>query len=64
MLASNFSWQLLKTIGKVDGPVTSSTEIGTFLLDREAWRSRISMIVKENTSSDSRRCTTKSDTVV
>jgi hypothetical protein len=47
----NYSKQLLKAIGKVDGLVTS---------DEDAWRSRLSLIVRENNSSNSGSCTTRS----
>jgi hypothetical protein len=36
--------------------VTSVEEVGKLMLDRKAWRSRISMIMKENTSSNSGSC--------
>jgi hypothetical protein len=39
--------------------VTSDVDVGKQMLDREAWRSRISMIVKENISSKNGRCTTR-----
>jgi hypothetical protein len=51
----------LKAIGKVNGLVTRDVEVGRLVLDREAWRSRISMIVKESISIHSGRCRTKSD---
>jgi hypothetical protein len=47
-----------------DGPVTSDEEVGELMLHREAWRSRIGMIVKENSSSNSGRCRTRSDFVI
>jgi hypothetical protein len=46
------SRQLLKAIGHVDGLVTSDEESGKLSLDREDWRLRSSMIVKENICSD------------
>jgi hypothetical protein len=46
-------------IGNVDGLVMKK-----LVLDREAWRSRINMIVEENVSSNSERYRTKSDIVV
>jgi hypothetical protein len=43
---ANYSRQLLKAIGRVDGLVTSDKEVHKLMLDREgsllAWRSRIS----------------------
>jgi hypothetical protein len=44
--------------------VTSNEVVGILMLVKEAWRSRISMIVKENTSSNSGRCRTESDIAV
>jgi hypothetical protein len=38
--------------------------VGKFMLDREAWRSRISMIVKENTFRNRWRFIARSDIVV
>jgi hypothetical protein len=62
---ANYSRQLLKAIGKVDGLVTSSDEEGgKFMLDREAWRSRIGMTVKENSSSSIGCCKSRSDIVL
>ena len=61
---ANYSRQLLKAIGKVDGLVSSDVEVGKLMLDREAWKSRISMIVKANKSSHSGRCKTRSDDIV
>jgi hypothetical protein len=46
--ASNASSQLLKAIGRVDGPVTSDEEVSKLIMDREAWRSRIKMIEAKN----------------
>jgi hypothetical protein len=44
----------LKAIGRrVDGPVTSDEEVRKLMLDREAWRSRIKMIVAANKKVDS-----------
>jgi hypothetical protein len=46
--------QLLKAIGRVDGQVTSDEEVRKLImLDREAWRSRIKMIVAVNKEVDS-----------
>jgi hypothetical protein len=45
---ANYSRQLLKAIGRVDGLVTSDKEVHKLMLDREAWRSRIKMIVAAN----------------
>jgi hypothetical protein len=59
--STNYSRQLLKTIGKVDRLLSSDKEVGKLKRDREAWTSRISMIVKENISSYSGRCRTRSD---
>jgi hypothetical protein len=61
---ANYSRHLLMAIGKVDGLVTSDEEVGKFILDREAWRSSISMIVKENTSINSGRGRMRSIIVV
>jgi hypothetical protein len=44
---ANYSRQLLKAIGRVDGLVTSDEEVLKLMLDREAWRSRIKMILAE-----------------
>jgi hypothetical protein len=38
----------MKAIGRVDGLVTSDEEVRKLILDREAWRSRIKMIVAAN----------------
>jgi hypothetical protein len=62
--SANYSRQLLKAIGKVDGLVTSAEEVGELTLDREAWRSGLSVIVKENNSSDSERCRTRREVIV
>jgi hypothetical protein len=43
---ANYSRQLLKAIGKVDGLVTSDEEVRKLMPDRYVWRSRISMIIK------------------
>jgi hypothetical protein len=40
-------------IGRVDGLVTSDEEVRKLMLDREAWRSRIKMIVVANKEVDS-----------
>jgi hypothetical protein len=50
---SNYSRQLLKAIGRVDGLVTSDEEVHKLTLDREASRSRIKMIVAKNKEVDS-----------
>jgi hypothetical protein len=50
----------MKAIGKVDGLVTNDEGVVKLMLHREAWRSRISMNVKENISSNR----TRSDIVV
>jgi hypothetical protein len=42
---ANYSRQLLKAIGRVDGIVASDEEVHKLMLDRESWRSRIKMIV-------------------
>jgi hypothetical protein len=55
-----------------DGLVTSDEEVRTLLLDREAWRSRIKMIVAKSKEADSskregsriRRINTRSAIVV
>jgi hypothetical protein len=49
---ANYTRQLLKAIGKVDELVTSDAEVDLLVLDREAWRSRDSRIVKENSFSN------------
>jgi hypothetical protein len=49
---------------KVDRPVTSDEEAGKPMLDREAWGSRISLIVKANISDNSGRCRTRGEIVV
>jgi hypothetical protein len=42
--SADYSKQLLKAIGEVDGLATSDKEeVGKLMLDRENWRSRISM---------------------
>jgi hypothetical protein len=38
----------LKAIGRVDALVTSDEEVRKLMLDREAWRSRIKLIVAAN----------------
>jgi hypothetical protein len=45
------------------GDWTSDEEVGKLMLDREAWTSRISMIVKENTFSNCGRCRSGSEIV-
>jgi hypothetical protein len=50
---ANYSRQLLKAIGRVDGLATSDEEVRKLMLDREAWRSRIKMIVAANREVDS-----------
>jgi hypothetical protein len=51
---ANYSRQLLKAIGRVDGLlVTSDKEVRRLMLNREAWRSRIKMMVAANTKADS-----------
>jgi hypothetical protein len=43
----------MNMIGRVDGLVTSDEEVRKLMLDREAWRSRIKMIVVANKEVDS-----------
>jgi hypothetical protein len=43
----------LKAIGRVDGLVTSDKEVRKLMLDRDAWRSRIKIIVAVNKEVDS-----------
>jgi hypothetical protein len=50
---ANYSRQLLQAIGRVDGLVTGDEEVRKLMLDREAWRSRINMIVAANKEVDS-----------
>jgi hypothetical protein len=50
--------QLVKAIRKVEGQVTSDKEVGKLMLEREAWRSRISMVMI--LPSNSGRCRTRS----
>jgi hypothetical protein len=45
--------QLLKANGRVDGLVTSDEEVRKLMLDSEARRSRIKMIVAKNKEVDS-----------
>jgi hypothetical protein len=54
---ANYSRQLPKAIGRVDGLVTSDEEVRKLrMLDRDAWwRSRIKMIVAVNKEVDSTR---------
>jgi hypothetical protein len=69
---ANYSRQLLKAIGRVGGLVTSDEEVRKLMLEKEAWRNRIKMIVakyREVTSSKReeskiRRVKTRSATVV
>jgi hypothetical protein len=49
---ANYSRQLLKAIGRVDALVTSGEEMHKLMLDREAWRSKIKMIVAESKEVD------------
>jgi hypothetical protein len=49
---ANYSRQLLKAIGRVDVLVTSDEELRKLMLDREAWRSRVKMIVAANKEID------------
>jgi hypothetical protein len=54
---ANYSRQLLKAIGRVNGLVTSDEEVRKLMQDREAWRSRIKMIAaarKEEVDSSKR----------
>jgi hypothetical protein len=41
----DYSRQLLKAIERVGGIVTSDEEVRELMLDREAWRSRINVMV-------------------
>jgi hypothetical protein len=41
---ANYSRQLLRAIGRMDGLVTSVKEVHKLILDREAWQSRINLI--------------------
>jgi nuclear transport factor 2 (NTF2) superfamily protein len=50
---ANYSRQLLKAIGRVDGQVTSDEEVRKLMLDEEGWRSRIKMMVAVNKEVDS-----------
>jgi hypothetical protein len=50
---ASYSRQLLKAIGRVDGLVTSDVEVSKLMLDREAWRGRIMLIVAKNKEVDS-----------
>jgi hypothetical protein len=43
----------LKAIGRVDGLVASDEEVLKLMLDREAWQSRIKMIVAASKDVDS-----------
>jgi hypothetical protein len=51
---ANYSRQLLKAIERVDGLVTSDEKVRKLMLDREAWRRRINMIVAANKEEDFR----------
>jgi flagellar biosynthesis regulator FlbT len=44
---------LLKALGRVEGLVTNDEEVRKLMLDREAWRSRMKMIVAANKEVDS-----------
>jgi hypothetical protein len=59
--SADYARQLLKAIEKVDGLVTSDEEVGKLMLDRAAWRSRISMILKDIIYSNGGRCRTRDD---
>jgi type IV secretory pathway VirD2 relaxase len=69
---ANYSRQLLKAIERVGGLVTSDEYVRKLMLDREAWRSRIKMIVSKNKRVDAskredskiRRINTRSAIVV
>jgi hypothetical protein len=50
---ANYSRQLLKAIGRLDGLVTSDEGVRKVMLDREEWRSKIKMIVAVNNEVDS-----------
>jgi hypothetical protein len=50
---ANYSRQLLKATGRVEGLVTSDEEVRKLMLDREEWRSRIKMRVAVNKEIDS-----------
>jgi hypothetical protein len=50
--SANYSRQLLKAIGRVEGLVTSDKEVHKLMLDRETWRSKIKMIVAKNKEVD------------
>jgi hypothetical protein len=52
---ANYSRQLLKAIGRMDGLVTSDEEVCKLMLDREAWRSMIKMLVNKEVGSSSKR---------
>jgi hypothetical protein len=46
---ANYSRQLLKVIGRVEGLFPSDEEVRKLIMpDREAWQSRIIMILAEN----------------
>ena len=49
---ANYSRQLLRAIGRVEGLVTSDEEVRMLMLDREAWRVRLKLIVKVNKQLD------------
>jgi hypothetical protein len=48
----------------VDGPVNSDDEVRKLMMDREAWRRGIKMIVAANKEVDSRRINARSAIVV
>jgi hypothetical protein len=50
---ANYSRQLLKAIGRVEGLLTSDEEVHKLMLDREEWRSKIKMIVAASKEVDS-----------
>jgi hypothetical protein len=50
---ANYLRQLLKAIGGVDGLVTNDEEVRTLMLDRDASRIRIKMIVAASKEVDS-----------
>jgi hypothetical protein len=50
---ANYSRQLLKAIGRVEELVTSNEGVHKLMSDREAWRSRIKMIVAVTKEVDS-----------
>jgi hypothetical protein len=50
---ANYSRQLLRAIGRVEGLVTSDEDVRKLMLDREAWRIRLKLIVQVNKQLDS-----------